>query len=63
MARTLMAKTQTWHEFNANGSTRDPHCCGCWNIFHDDERGWPVGVCNECGEEREMLLECRPANK
>lgn len=37
---------------NEDGSHRDEHCCGCWDIVQDHD-----GIrleCNECGEKREF---------
>ena len=52
-------QTTIWHETNADGSIREDHCPGCWNIHvgGDGPGGALVyGVCNECGERRALPL-------
>lgn len=37
-----------WHEHNSDGTKRDAHCPGCYNVV---EIGMTLyAVCNECGE-------------
>lgn len=50
----ITLKTANWHEFNKDGSKRDPHCCGCWNVCLDEDSPLsPYAQCNECGEVRQ----------
>ena len=42
---------------NPDGSIRQDHCCGCWNVKISDQNPLhPYLVCNECGETRTYLL-------
>jgi hypothetical protein len=45
-------KTPIWHSHNADGTQREKHCCGCWDVSYNDD-GLNV-VCNECGEVRDV---------
>lgn len=46
-------KTANNHSMNRDGTERDPHCCGCWNICLDEDNPLvPYAQCNECGEIR-----------
>ena len=49
-------KTLIPHDDNLDGSPRQEHCPGCWDIVIDDEAVPPIqGVCNECGENRAII--------
>lgn len=47
-------KHPIWHAFDADGSAREQHCCGCWE-FHmpTSAPARIVAECNECGEVRD----------
>ena len=45
-------KTTNHHALNADGTERQEHCCGCWDVYLDEDIPVPYAVCNECREVR-----------